>query len=77
MNYIRVKDKDNLARDINSSGIVNTDSEAYKNYVENYKRKINESKKIENIQNEVNEIKSDIEEIKDMMKIMLNSIKTV
>lgn len=77
MTYIKVKDKDNLVRDINSNGIVNTNQEAYKNYVENYKRTINDVKKIENIQNEVNEIKSDIEEIKDMMKIMLNSIKTV
>ncbi len=75
MNYIKVKDKENLIRDINSNGIVNTDLEAYEKYVENYKNKLAESKKIETIQTEVNQIKSDLEEIKNMMKIMLNSNK--
>lgn len=74
MNYIKVKDKDNLFRDINSNGIINTDQEAYKNYVENYKRQLNSSKKIENLQSEVNEIKSNVQEIKNMINILMENI---
>ena len=38
MNYIKVKDKDYLLRDIESNGIINSDDIGYQAYVENYKR---------------------------------------
>jgi hypothetical protein len=72
MNYIKVKDKEHLFRDVNSNGIINTDEESYAMYIENYKRQRNSIKKIEELENQVNEIKNDMSEIKNLL-IKLNS----
>ena len=56
MDYIKVKDKDHLARDINSNGIVNFDVDGYNQYAENYKRVYNESKRINTLENDVSSI---------------------
>jgi acyl-[acyl carrier protein]--UDP-N-acetylglucosamine O-acyltransferase len=75
MDYIKVKDKDHLARDINSNGIVNFDVDGYNQYAENYKRVYNESQKIKNLENEVSEIKSDLNEIKTLLRNFVNESK--
>lgn len=72
MHYIKVKDKDYLERDSNSNGIVNTDVEGYKQYIENYKRRYNESQKIKNLENDVTEMKNDLNEIKDLLRSLVN-----
>jgi predicted transcriptional regulator len=73
MTYIKVKDREKLLRDANSSGIVNNDDEQYKNYVNSYIEKINNKLKMENFESELSRIKDDISEIKDLLKKMLNS----
>ena len=72
MNYIKVKDKDYLLRDIESNGIINSDDIGYQAYVENYKRTYNESKRINNLENDVNDIKSDLNEIKNLLRGLAN-----
>ena len=64
MDYVKVKDKDYLIREVESNGIVNTDYENYKKYVESYKQKLSETKKIKDLQEEVSSIKEDLGEIK-------------
>jgi hypothetical protein len=73
MNYIKVKDKDNLFRDTRSNGIINADEEAYRNYVENYKRQLNSVKKADSLQNQINEIKNDVCEIKELLLKIINN----
>jgi hypothetical protein len=73
MNYIKVKDKDNLFRDTGSNGIINADEEAYRNYVENYKRQLNSVKKADSLQNQINEIKNDVCEIKELLLKIINN----
>jgi hypothetical protein len=67
MDYIKVKDKDNLYRDTLSNGIVNADEESYRNYVEAYKRQLNSVKKVDSLQNQIDEIKNDVSEIKNLL----------
>lgn len=68
MEYIKVKDKNNLVRDTYSNGIVNTDYENYKKYVDSYKKKIEESNRIQTLENEIGNIKNDLSEIKDLLR---------
>ena len=68
MEYVKVKDKNNLVRDTYSNGIVNTDYENYKKYVDSYRRKVGESKRIQNLEVELDNIKSDLNEIKSLLR---------
>ena len=72
MDYIRVKDKNHLARDVNSNGIVNFDVDGCEQYIQNYKRVYNESQKIKNLENDVSEIKNDLMEIKNLLRNLAN-----
>ncbi len=73
MTYLKVKDKDHLLRDVNSNGIINTDENEYKNYVNNYIRQLNSKNRIEELEHQVDEIKTDVKEIKELILKMLNS----
>jgi hypothetical protein len=73
MDYIKVKDKEHLFRDVNSNGIVNTDEDAYKTYIENYRRQKNSMKKIDELEIQISEIKTDLKDIKHLILKMLNS----
>jgi len=68
MEYIKVKDKNNLVRDSFSNGIVNTDYENYKKYVDSYKRKVEESNRIQKLESEIDNIRTDLNEIKDLLR---------
>jgi len=75
MDYIKVKDKDYLIREVDSNGIVNTDYENYKKYVESYKQKLSETKKIKDLQEEVSSMKEDLSEIKSLLRSIANESK--
>jgi len=75
MEYAKVKDKDYLYRDMESNGIMNTDYENYKKYMDSYKQKLSESKKIKELQNEVSSIKEDLGEIKSLLRSIVNESK--
>lgn len=68
MEYIKVKDKDNLIRDSFSNGIVSTDIEGYKSYIQNYKKTYNDSQRIKDLEKNVDEIKGDLNEIKELLR---------
>jgi len=72
MDYIKVKDKNHLVRDINSNGIVNFDVDGYNQYTENYKRIYNETQRIKNLETDVSEIKNDLNEIKTLLRNLAN-----
>ena len=72
MEYIKVKDKNNLVRDTYSNAIVNTDYENYKKYVDSYKRKVEESRRIKNLEHEIGDIKNDLSEIKLLLRNLSN-----
>jgi len=72
MDYIKVKDKDHLVRDVYSNAIVNVDMDSYNAYVENYKKTYKETQRIENLENDVNEMKSDLNEIKNLLRSLVN-----
>lgn len=72
MDYLKVKDKDHLIRDVYSNAIVNVDMEAYTAYIENYKKTYNETQRIKNLEDNVNEMKNDLNEIKNLLRSLAN-----
>lgn len=72
MKKIKVKDELNLFRDATTNAIVNTDMQAYNNYINSKKLKEQESKRIEHIENELTDVKSDLNEIKNLLRKLAN-----
>jgi len=67
MEMIRVDGEPNLYRDPNSKAIINTDVNAYENYLDARNRKLQERQEIESIKN-------DVAELKDLMKQLLQKL---
>jgi len=65
--YIKVKDNQDLVRDIKSSALLNTDTLALKAY----KQKKNKELQLETVFKEHEELKKDINDIKDLLKELL------
>lgn len=72
MKYLKVEGQENYVRDVESNGILNTDTDGYNAYVENYRRIYAEKKKINDIENDVNSIKNDLNEIKTLLRNLAN-----
>jgi len=72
MKRVKVKDEINLFRDVSTNAIVNTDMQAYNNYINSKKIKEQESKRIKNIENELTDVKSDLNEIKTLLRKLAN-----
>jgi len=72
MAYIKVKDKNNLYRDLESNGIINGDNKGYQQYLDVYKRRYNETKKIQEIESDINHMKNDLTEIKTLLRNLFN-----
>jgi tetrahydromethanopterin S-methyltransferase subunit B len=73
MTYIKVKDNEHLLRDATSNGIINDNTEEYRNYVNAYLRQINSKTKMDELQNQVDDVRNDVKEIKELIKKLLNS----
>lgn len=67
-NYIKVKDREKLARDRESNAIVNLDYDDYAVYVENYNRVLSEKQRIQNLESNVANMQNDLNEIKDLLR---------
>lgn len=67
MQYLKVKEAEELVRDTSSSAILNTDMDALKAY----KLRKTKDNKLEQIAREHEEIKRDMNEIKDLLKELL------
>jgi len=72
MKKIKVKDEVNLFRDMSTNAIINTDVQAYTNYINSRKLKESESQKIKNIENEISDMKNDLNEIKNLLRNLAN-----
>ena len=67
MKPVRIKDKPNLVRDMNTGAILNTNIAAFN--IHKKEKELKEQTKKNTI--EINSMKSDISEIKNMMKELL------
>ena len=72
MNYIKVKNHDNLIRDSKSNFIVNTNKSEYDEYIARRKQKQNEKNKVDNLERDVSTLRNEITEIKDMLRSLVN-----
>jgi hypothetical protein len=72
MEKLQVKGHSNLFRDTSSNAILNTDMNAYQNYMESKRIKEEETKRITNIEDDLNSLKSDMNEIKTMLRSLVN-----
>lgn len=72
MDYIKVKDKDHLVRDVQTNGIVNVDMESYNKYVETYIKNYNYQKKINKLECDVTQMKDDLNLIKNMLETFIH-----
>ena len=72
MEKVQVKGHSNLFRDKSSNAILNTDMNAYQNYMESKRIKEEESKRVARIEDDLNSLKGDIDEIKTMLRSLVN-----
>lgn len=71
MQYLKVKDAEELVRDADSSAILNTDN----NSLKSYKLKRKREAQIDNMLVEHQELKKDIDEIKNLLKALIGHSK--
>ena len=72
MDYIKVKNHENLIRDSKSNFIVNTNKSEYDEYIARRKQKQNEKNKVDNLERDVSTLRNEITEIKDMLRSLIN-----
>ena len=65
--YLKVEGHNNLVRDTNTNGIINTDKNGYNAYVELRKIKNKNLNRVDKIESDLNSLKNDINEIKSML----------
>jgi len=65
---LKVKDNVGLYRDSRSNGIINTDEQAYKNYLKS--KQINQGKddRMKSLEDDVNSLKGDLNDIKLLLQ---------
>lgn len=70
---LKVKDHQHLYRDCKSNGIINTDDNAYRNYLKS--KQINQVKegRMKSLENDVNSLKGDLTEIKSLLQEILKN----
>jgi len=56
--YIKVEGYPDLVRDPSNGAIINSDKDAYKNYIDSRNRKLREIERIENLEKDMSEIKN-------------------
>jgi len=65
--YLRVEGHNNLVRDTSTNGIINTDKNGYRSYVELRKAKNKNLNRIDKIESDLNSLKNDINDIKILL----------
>lgn len=66
-NYIKVEGYPDLVRDPSNGAIINTDKNAYENYIKSKERKLKEMERIENLEKDMSEIKMLMNKILDKL----------
>jgi hypothetical protein len=72
MEKIQVKGHPSLFRDKSSNAILNTDMNAYQNYMESKRINEDKAKRMSDIESDLNTLKSDMNEIKTMLRSLVN-----
>lgn len=68
MDYKRIEQDHDYVRDPETNAVINTNDQAYENYIKSRKLRNNRRREIE-------ELKSEIDEIKDMLKSLIDNNK--
>ena len=71
-NFIPVKDNNDLVRDPNTDQIINTNRNAYQQYVNRREKRKIEKEKSLNIEEDIANLKSELGEIKSLLKELVN-----
>jgi hypothetical protein len=72
MNLIPVEGERNLARDMRTNAIINTNEQEYNAYLARKNSTTNEKQRIENLENQISEVKDDLNEIKMLLRRLSN-----
>ena len=72
MDYIKVKNNENLVRDTESNCIINTNKSEYEQYLARKKQKQTEMNKVDNLERDISTLRNEITEIKDMLRSLVN-----
>jgi polyhydroxyalkanoate synthesis regulator phasin len=72
MNLIPVEGERNLARDMRTNAIINTNEQEYNAYLARKNSATNEKQRIENLENQISEVKDDLNEIKMLLRRLSN-----
>ena len=71
-NFIPVKDNNDLVRDPNTDQIINTNRNAYQQYVNRREKRKIEKKKSLNVEEDIANLKNELSEIKSLLKELVN-----
>ena len=71
-NYIPVEGNSDLVRDPRTDSIINTNSNAYEQYISQRKKRKREKEKSLNIEEDLANLKSEMNEIKSLLKELVN-----
>ena len=68
MEFVQVKDHENLVRDPSSNGIINTNKSDYDEYIARREAANKEKEKSSNMEEDLANLKGEINEIKSLLK---------
>jgi len=72
MNFVKIKDRDNLVRDLSSGALINTNVTEYENYLAKKNNSKEMKQQITQNSDKIKQIESDISEIKQMLISLIN-----
>lgn len=73
MNLIPVEGERNLARDMKTNAIINTNEQEYNAYLARKNLVMSEKQRIERLEDQINDVKDDLDEIKSLLRKMANN----
>jgi hypothetical protein len=75
MDYLKVKDYNNLVRDQNTQAILNIDMKEYNNYMKLKQIKENEANRVKKLESDVSDMKDDLTDIKNLLRSLIDGSK--
>lgn len=72
MKLVKIESNSNLARDISSGAVINTNVSEYENYMARKKVNSDLKQQIQQNTDEIKQIKSDVTEIKNLLVSLIN-----
>ena len=72
MEFVQVKDHENLVRDPSSNGIINTNKSDYDEYIARREAANKEKEKSSNMEEDLANLKGEINEIKSLLKELVH-----